>query len=320
MFPKVAETIKTNRNQKGICEEIDKQLEKSDINYDLIRKRIEYIINQSEGITVPVSTKILRDARNHRVHCESYVFTVIKDLQAAILANGQNNLFCKTFIERDNVEAIRKYILLNVQLNEDQYTIQNNLTAVYHHIANTLTENIDRWDYQKGDPPTAKDLLHELSSLASYLLKHAIASGEDSNAREAARLWRWEDIPEEMQTNKDTFIKLGIIRRSREKEGMYEFENQCCRLVLAALGQKCDNSQDALEHIDSFLIFYSAIAVDGTKNHLEYHMDDASIYITMFLLSLSEEKRDELITEMCFIAKSSISPGDRIKQEAYIFS
>ena len=319
LFPKVAETIKTNRNQKGICEEIDKQLEKSDINYDLIRKRIEYIINQSEGITVPVSTKILRDARNHRVHCESYVFTVIKDLQAAILANGQNNLFCKTFTERDNVEAIRKYILLNVQLNEDRYTIQNNLTAVYHHIANTLTENIDRWDYQKGDPPTAKDLLHELSSLANYLLKHAIASGEDSNAREAARLWRWEDIPEEMQTNKDTFIKLGIIRSSPEKEGMYEFENQCYRLVLAALGQKCDNSQDALEHINSFLRFYFPIVVDKTKNHLEYHLDDASIYITMLLLSLSEEKRDVLITKMCAIAKSSISPENRVKQEAYIF-
>lgn len=321
LFPNAVEKMKTNYIRKGSCFEIDKQLEKSDVNYGAISEVIKSIINQSEGVDVPISTEILSAVKKDGAQGEDYVLEVIDTLEVEILAACKKNIFCKTFVDKDDVEAIQKYILLNVQFNDNKYIIQNNLISVYHHISDTLRAYIhfNSWDYQKGEPPTTKDLLHELSSLASYLLNHAIESHYNSNPREAARLWRWEDIPEEMQTNKDTFIKLGIIRRSREKEGMYEFENQCCRLVLAALGQKCDNSQDALEHIDSFLIFYSAIAVDGTKNHLEYHMDDASIYITMFLLSLSEEKRDELITEMCFIAKSSISPGDRIKQEAYIF-
>ena len=317
LFPAVVEKMKTNYIRKGPCLEIDKQLEKPNVNYPLIGELIQSIINQSEGVSVPISEGILSAVKKQKAQGEFYVLEVINTLEEEILAACEKNIFCKTFIEKDDVEAIRKYILLNAQLNGNEYTIQNNLVSVYYHISDTLKAHIysDGWDYQKGDPPTTKDLLRELSSFASYLLKRAM----ESHDRDAARLWRWEDVPKEMQTNKDTFIALGIIRNSPEEEGTYEFENQSCRLVLAAMGKECDNSQEALKHIDSFLRFYSDIAIEGTKNHLNYHMDDASIYITMFLLSLSEEKRDPLITEMCTVAKSSISPSERVMQEAYIF-
>lgn len=356
LFSDLEEDVKTH-SQKGITQKIKKELKAKDCNYDDLKYCMSKIIQASEGVNVPILDTVLEEVKKRFKEADEetdkYILEVAESIEKKILTACENNLFCKTFKEKGNISAIRKYVLLNTRLDGKKYVIQDDLVAVYNHIIDILDKRVTdedflkNWNYDEGHPPSSKDLVNTLSLLSHYLLMRAIKGKKEGKSEVSARLWKWEDIQAEehgddvknpkdntdkckpidveklkkdIDKYKTIFENEGIICRSKNDPDTYEFENQCYRLILAALGymSQCENStEEHLKHIDAFLEYYSEQATSGASTHLEYHMDDACIYICMMLLAM--QSRDELILEMCKKSVGSSSPNGRVKQEAYIF-
>ena len=325
-FPRLKETIEQHPNEIIKIDKFSKDRDKKTA-CEKIALLIANIIESAEGVHIPIPLDIIEN-ENIKNAGEEYVLNIVKEIEMRLLSACKENLFCKTFVDRGNIKAIKQYVLLNTKQSGNKYIIQNNLTAVYNRVIDLLESYVTSesyvttWDYRIGQPPTVKDLVDDLSLLADYLLAQAMEKADTDNLsnaqrRESARLWCWEDIPYALKKNQRVFEMSGIIRKSIEKNGMVEFENQCYRLILAALGYVKNHTQVSLDYIDQFLDYYSEEATDQTQSHLEYHMDDASVYLCMLLLA--SPTRENVIREMCTSAKKSISPELRVKQEAYIF-
>ena len=170
---------------------------------------IEDMIETAEGVRISIPLDIIENEykkyNNGGNGGREYILNVAKEIERRLLSASKDNLFCKTFVDRGSLKAIRQYVLLNAKLSGTQYVIQNDLIAIYNRIVYLLETYVTSesyvaiWDFSKGQPPTVKDLVDELSLLADHLLMQAMKNarvGGFSNAqcRESARLWDWNDI------------------------------------------------------------------------------------------------------------------------------
>ena len=334
---------KTKKNYDQNKKNNNKDIE-LETKFEKIACCVSDIIKKTEDIAIPVPVVVLKKVaeKENTLRGAKYLLAVVSEIELQLLEACKKNLFCSTFVERKHVSSISKYILLNTDFN-NKYVIRNNLVAIYHNLYAVLDEHVrsgdfTSWNFAEKHPPTARDLISELSIFANHILEKAmndknINSSNEKERRLRARLWKSEDMTDDILPNKKVFQKLNIIRISEENEGMYEFENQTYRLMLAAFGflkkeigvdtmpNQIKNSVNDIvcgvfEHIKAFLRFYSQEIRDQTNNHLEYHLDDVAIYLSFILIASSY--REALIKKIAQEVRRAIAPDSRVEQVAYI--